>query len=153
MAGPGAVAWAATGNAIGTRVRLRLGSSITARLGGVLPRLGMPPIIRRTPFAAQARSGQRVGRGADVLDAEPVGDVLVADAERGARGAPVPLPHSPSPGRSVSRKVAMKKPCGAGSVPISLAPHGSVRLKKRTSARVSSLIGGVPFETRLGSAK
>ena len=47
----------------------------------------------------------------------------------------------------------MKKPCGAGSVPITLAPHGSVRLKKRASARVSSSIGAVPLATRLGSAK
>ena len=67
--------------------------------------------------------------------------------------SPVPLPHSPAPGRSVSRNVAMKNPCGAGSVSISFAPHGSVRLKNSASARVSSLIGGVPLETRLGSAK
>jgi hypothetical protein len=67
--------------------------------------------------------------------------------------SPVPVPHSPAPGRSVRRKVAMKKPCGAGSVSISFAPHGSVWLKNSASARVSSLIGGVPFETRLGIAK
>ena len=47
----------------------------------------------------------------------------------------------------------MRKPCGAGSVSISFAPHGSVRLKNSAWARVLSWIGGVPLETRLGSAK
>src|SRR5215217_326570 len=66
---------------------------------------------------------------------------------------PVPPPHSPFPGRSVSLNVTMKKPCGAGFAAITFAPQGSVRLKKRTSARVVSLIGVVPLATRLGSAK
>ena len=67
--------------------------------------------------------------------------------------SPVPVPHFPRPGRSVSRNVAIRKPCGAGSVPIRLAPQGRVRLKNATAARDSSLIGAVPLETRLGMAK
>ena len=47
----------------------------------------------------------------------------------------------------------MKKPFAAGSASTTFAPHGSVRLKKRTAGRVSSLIGRVPFDTTAGSAK
>jgi hypothetical protein len=39
------------------------------------------------------------------------------------------------------------------SVRTTFAPHGSVRLKKRTSARLVNRIGEVPLETTLGTAK
>ena len=55
---------------------------------------------------------------------------------------PVPVPHSPAPGRSVSRKIPTTN---AGSVLrrifTSFAPHGSSRLKASTSDAVARNAG------------
>jgi hypothetical protein len=67
--------------------------------------------------------------------------------------APVPEPHSPAPGRSVSTKVATTKPRSARSVASRRAPQGSASLKKRTARWVRRAIRGVPLETPAGSAK
>ena len=63
---------------------------------------------------------------------------------------PTPAPHLPAPGRSVSTSVATTNtPVSTAS--LNFAPHGSVRLKKFTSERLVSRIGGVPLETTAGS--
>ena len=65
---------------------------------------------------------------------------------------PTPAPQRPGPGRSVRRKVATTN-APVSSACRTFAPHGSVRLKKRTSSRLVSRIGDVPLETTLGIAK
>src|SRR4051812_31567140 len=75
---------------------------------------------------------------------------LTTNLVRAAR--PVPSPHRPPRGRSGGGTGAVvNRP--AVLVEISFAPHGRPALNRRTSAVERSVIGGVPFDTTLGSAK
>ena len=109
-----------------------------------------PPRVLRLSVNSPRPAGASPGAGSSTLRHCTMWRSRIRNAVLAS--PPTPAPQRPGPGRSVRRKVATTN-LPLSSACRTFAPHGSVRLKKRTSSRLVSRIGDVPLETTLGIAK